>query len=1184
MRKLLGQPTTATNENHESSSIYGDSTQAHLRPIASQNTVYSTRAPIICLDRSPDGERAVIAGAKVFKTLRIEGSTITDDIDLRSIISAYASTYDISAATADQLNIRTVKWSHGDLDTTIITACGNGRITLYDLNRAGEGLEVARIQEHARQVHQLAINPFKCNWLLSASQDGTVKLFDIRTPMHGRHGPIFKASQTFKCNADAVRDVKWSPTDGFEFACSTDSGVILKWDIRRPINPILKITAHQSSCFSLAWHPDGDFLVSGGIDQQCKVWDVSKKAESRQKAKYSFATPAPISSISWRPPCWSATAQGNRAAQVTVAYDDSNVGRNQSSVVHIWDIARPTMPFKEIEQWSSAPAGLLWASQDLLWSVDKDGHFIQTDVAFVPQLIERRSLSSFTFSSNGDLLMLLEQRQSPRRPRPSISSPDVSPSYQHNPGGPSLSISRSDSEEDVVGSFLGARQRNRHRRRHSTRFPQDLSTTPPSITNMAEHNVMTLNDAVMVTGTYKPQQVLAIGHAPSTAKRATYQYFSNRYLGRMVQDKSAKDAQPSRERLALTLEYFARTAENVRHYRLAQTWRLHAFTLNLLLIRRADHHRQSRVKLRQGPPKNTLVKQNDEAAQSQKGEETPRKLTRATTPFHSPLNTALRTDEIESTSNVATPLVRPISNIINQETMHTPLLRDDVLELPEAAHSASPTPFPVPGSVISTDHSTSSIEGYDYFDTESFLPAADYVAPPRKQPLRLDYTDHDASNSRLQPQRHDSTESFQMFSTSADSSKFLSSSESDSTSNLKEDSHALRERVSNWENTVQRREKNDASIEFVAPGRSVISNEHLKSYKQTQGLNDGQLGSPNPKSPPALRIQEASIPTATISESVKAKAANEEEISPSTEQVADDPNIIESDYLPWPNDPHFLIEPIDPTILIQRSIEFESQTGALNASSMILLFRKLLPPEATDHIKASAILRQYHDRLMGMKLFNEATVLRNLCVPQYASVFSIAQENVNIAYFCTDCHKALDIDPLIPGSLWRCPRCQQASNGCAICCQRDLEDHLPYSVEETVESTIWFYCPGCGHGGHTACMVAWHSDPEFSDGVNHSSGCCPLEGCLHPCLPGTWRDRRTEEKKALKAKELDSLVKEGARHSSGAGRSIGVRRDNREVAQSKAVEGVRVALGLGGLERKKVVKVLAPGEEGSSLK
>jgi hypothetical protein len=61
-----------------------------------------------------------------------------------------------------------------------------------------------------------------------------------------------------------------------------------------------------------------------------------------------------------------------------------------------------------------------------------------------------------------------------------------------------------------------------------------------------------------------------------------------------------------------------------------------------------------------------------------------------------------------------------------------------------------------------------------------------------------------------------------------------------------------------------------------------------------------------------------------------------------------------------------------------------------------------------------------------------------------------------------------------------------------------------------------------------------------------------------------------------------------------------VRRDGREATQSRAVEGVRVALGVGGsggsalpvvssapsgggLERKKSVKLVAPGEETGSL-
>jgi WD repeat-containing protein 24 len=99
-------------------------------------------------------------------------------------------------------------------------------------------------------------------------------------------------------------------------------------------------------------------------------------------------------------------------------------------------------------------------------------------------------------------------------------------------------------------------------------------------------------------------------------------------------------------------------------------------------------------------------------------------------------------------------------------------------------------------------------------------------------------------------------------------------------------------------------------------------------------------------------------------------------------------------------------------------------------------------------------------------------------------------------------------------------------------------------------------------------------------------------------LPGWWREKRVEEKKVARAKELDLLVRENSRQGSGRGPVVGgrgqqglVRRDNRDVNQSKAVEGVRVTLSAGnlsggsggagtGLERKKSVKLVAPGEEG----
>jgi len=1178
MRKLLGQHAATTSET-----IDTNPNSPQLRPSSSQNTVFKTRASIACLDRSPDRQRAVIAGQKVFKILKVDGSTITEDVDLRAVISSYASSHDPSAATADQLNIRAVKWSYDTLNTTIITACGNGRIAMYDLNRVEEGLEYARIQEHARQVHKLAINPFKCNWLLSASQDGTVKSFDIRAPFMGRNGPTFRTWNTFKCNADAVRDVKWSPTDGMEFACSTDAGVIQKWDMRKPSAPILKITAHQSACFSISWHPDGNHLVSGGMDQHCHVWNVSKTAERGQKPRYSFTTPAPVSIVSWRPACWSATANGNRSAQVTVVYDDTK--QAQTPAVHLWDLARPGFPFKEIEQWDSSPTGILWNnSRDILWSVDKEGHFTQTDVAFVPQLIERRSLSTFAFSPAGDVLMLLEERQAPRRPRPPLNSPEVSPSYQHVSNVPLLSVSRSDSEEDVVGSFLGPRKWKKKRHREPNHL---LSTTPPSSGGMIDSNIMSLDDSVMVTGLYKPQQIMAIGHAPSTAKRAIYKYFTNRYLARIdgIYSSKATELSSIDERVASTMEYFAETAEIAAHYRLAQTWRLLAYTISLLLLRRAEFHRASRLTVKRPLSKSSVltpVKDTPLATPRNGGDDTPRRFPRATSPLESPLTHAaksLKSEEIESTSNVATPLVRPVHDSAVHETRKytaTSRIEDDVLHLSDAAHSPSSKPHPIPGAPRShsSDRTASSVEGYDFYGMESFTPAIDYVAPPKKQPLRLDYSENSEVAKRMQPKRHDSGESFAMFSTSGESQSgnYMGSVGSDDRDSTRPSS--LRDRVSIWENSFSSRPHHRASIDSDVHTMSTdSSDEHRIPSSFEAHCITQKTGPQKTPRPPVFRIQEASFRSAV--DNRQDIPTREGSLSPLCASSSNDPHIIESDYLPWNDDPDFVFSPMDPATLVQQAITFETQTGALNASVMILLLRPLLPVGAIDNIQASAILAQYHSRLKSMQLFTEAAILRKLCVPTYPNVFAMAQENINSGYFCTDCHKPLDNDPTVPGSQWQCPRCEQAIEGCAICRHRDA-DNINYG-EDQVQSVLWWYCPGCGHGGHTMCMAEWHGDTNER---MPSGGCCPLEGCLHPCLPGPWRGIRAEEKKAAKQRDLDLMVKENSRHGNIRGR--GVRPDVREVNQSKAVEGVRVALGITGLERKKSVKIVTPTEQGAS--
>lgn len=153
----------------------------------------------------------------------------------------------------------------------------------------------------------------------------------------------------------------------------------------------------------------------------------------------------------------------------------------------------------------------------------------------------------------------------------------------------------------------------------------------------------------------------------------------------------------------------------------------------------------------------------------------------------------------------------------------------------------------------------------------------------------------------------------------------------------------------------------------------------------------------------------------------------------------------------------------------------------------------------------------------------------------YPAILTPAQNGVSVGFFCSSCHRARELDrsEASTDSVWTCKRCKAAAAPCALCGHRDSSPFIPSSSESTISSlqpdregeddyqpiATWWLCPGCGHGGHSSCMQAWHTAFEaerdsamYVDGpvdnddpaaeLASSGGFCPLDGCGHVCLPG----------------------------------------------------------------------------------
>lgn len=216
MRKLLGKPSI--DSSHDTSLGVTSSPLAPqaYRKNTSLNALYPVGAPIASIDKSPDGNSAILAGRHVLRTISFDGLSIREGIDIRGMITAQHATKGSGLSmVADQLSIKDVKWGTVSGNGSIFTGCASGKIFQYDLTTlsstvaGGSNVDVIHMREDSRQINALDINPHRGTLLLSGSQDGLVRCFDIRTPIHTKTGLSFRSVQAFKCNADGVQQVQW---------------------------------------------------------------------------------------------------------------------------------------------------------------------------------------------------------------------------------------------------------------------------------------------------------------------------------------------------------------------------------------------------------------------------------------------------------------------------------------------------------------------------------------------------------------------------------------------------------------------------------------------------------------------------------------------------------------------------------------------------------------------------------------------------------------------------------------------------------------------------------------------------------------------------------------------------------------------------------------------------------------
>ncbi|KAK0924932.1 SEA (Seh1-associated) complex subunit [Friedmanniomyces endolithicus] len=529
------------------------------------------------------GTHVLLGGKEIFKTVKVENGVCIEEINLRTAIRSTPTSASGRPRQTYSIDIADVAWAKGNSSHFVAAATSSGKIILYDLGHAG--IQAAQLHEHFRQVHKVTFNPHSGNLLLSGSQDGTVRLWDIRDARD--QASTLRSKRKYSGQSDGVRDVKWSPTDGVDFAFGTDSGWVQCWDMRNLNAPKVKIPAHALSCNIVDWHPDGKHLASAGSDKTVRVWDVS--GHRRGKASWEIKTPYPVLNARWRPSCESSMPADNGARQCTqlvTGYD------REHPTLHLWDFRRPALPFREMVPYPSAPTDLTWHSRDLLWTVGREGVFLQADIQHASKVIDKRNLQTFDVSSSGEVNFVVQKRGQQRR-SPNLSSkrntttflPGTNDSQSTTDAAtgapidsvaprssPLTHVSRSWQDDSLDHSFLSIRPARQSKRSNSGVKASSSSHNPAILVlDRILHNRMS----------FSPQQLAVRGILPYHLDPKVFRFLASNYA--RIPHLAAEADEVLAGSLLRGLQRNHDAAETAGLYQLAQTWKIVGFAADNFL-------------------------------------------------------------------------------------------------------------------------------------------------------------------------------------------------------------------------------------------------------------------------------------------------------------------------------------------------------------------------------------------------------------------------------------------------------------------------------------------------------------------------------------------------------------------------------------------------------------------------
>ncbi|KAI1615200.1 periodic tryptophan protein 2 [Exophiala viscosa] len=183
------------------------------------------------------------------------------------LVWEHASESNILKQSSHLDSLTTISYSPDS--TRIITGADDGLIKIWDIS---SGFHIATFTEHSSAVTASAYSR-RGNILFTSSLDGSVRAWDM---LRYRNFRTFTAPTRLSFSCVAI-----DPAAEVVCAGSHDSFDIHLWSVQT--GALLdQLSGHEGPISTLAFTPDGRYLVSGSWDHTIRVWSVFNRTQSSE--------------------------------------------------------------------------------------------------------------------------------------------------------------------------------------------------------------------------------------------------------------------------------------------------------------------------------------------------------------------------------------------------------------------------------------------------------------------------------------------------------------------------------------------------------------------------------------------------------------------------------------------------------------------------------------------------------------------------------------------------------------------------------------------------------------------------------------------------------------------------------------------------------------------------------------